>query len=118
MALRISITPDECLTACFAHADKDNDEVYAQMELQPINSETDVFPILSLGSYAKSKHPVEYFSKNLTASDTSTHAVSRCQEEPQRSCVVYFLPSFFSIWLLPIVFKSPIFCRREDLKWD
>ncbi|KAE8785222.1 Auxin response factor 11 [Hordeum vulgare] len=35
--------------------------------------ETDVFPIESLGSYAKSKHPAEYFCKNLTASDTSTH---------------------------------------------
>ncbi|KAI5004769.1 hypothetical protein ZWY2020_032012 [Hordeum vulgare] len=63
------------------HADKDTDEVYAQMTLQPVNSirrfcefqETDVFPIQSLGSYAKSKHPAEYFCKNLTASDTSTH---------------------------------------------
>ncbi|KAM3390252.1 hypothetical protein ACQJBY_012069 [Aegilops geniculata] len=55
------------------HADKDTDEVYAQMTLQPVNSETDVFPIPSLGSYAKSKHPAEYFCKNLTASDTSTH---------------------------------------------
>ncbi|EMS49956.1 Auxin response factor 11 [Triticum urartu] len=54
-------------------ADKDTDEVYAQMTLQPVNSETDVFPIPSLGSYAKSKHPAEYFCKNLTASDTSTH---------------------------------------------
>ncbi|KAE8767602.1 Auxin response factor 11 [Hordeum vulgare] len=54
-------------------ADKDTDEVYAQMTLQPVNSETDVFPIQSLGSYAKSKHPSEYFCKNLTASDTSTH---------------------------------------------
>ncbi|KAI4996154.1 hypothetical protein ZWY2020_041295 [Hordeum vulgare] len=55
------------------HADKDTDEVYAQMTLQPVNSETDVFPIQSLGSYAKSKHPAEYFCKNLTASDMSTH---------------------------------------------
>ncbi|CAM0902254.1 unnamed protein product [Alopecurus aequalis] len=55
------------------HADKDTDEVYAQMTLQPVNSESDVFPIPSLGSYAKSKHPAEYFCKNLTASDTSTH---------------------------------------------
>ncbi|KAI4997214.1 hypothetical protein ZWY2020_052556 [Hordeum vulgare] len=35
--------------------------------------ETDVFPIQSLGSYAKSKQPAEYFCKNLTASDRSTH---------------------------------------------
>ncbi|KQJ85161.2 auxin response factor 11 isoform X2 [Brachypodium distachyon] len=55
------------------HADKETDEVYAQMTLQPVNSETDVFPIPALGSYAKSKHPPEYFCKNLTASDTSTH---------------------------------------------
>uniref|UniRef100_A0A0D9WAT5 Uncharacterized protein n=1 Tax=Leersia perrieri TaxID=77586 RepID=A0A0D9WAT5_9ORYZ len=55
------------------HADKDTDEVYAQMTLQPVNSETDVFPIPTLGTYTKSKHPTEYFCKNLTASDTSTH---------------------------------------------
>ncbi|KAG8043824.1 hypothetical protein GUJ93_ZPchr0458g22691 [Zizania palustris] len=55
------------------HADKDTDEVYAQMTLQPVNSETDVFPIPALGTYTKSKHPTEYFCKNLTASDTSTH---------------------------------------------
>nr|AEV40929.1 putative auxin response factor [Oryza punctata] len=55
------------------HADKDTDEVYAQMTLQPVNSETDVFPIPTLGAYTKSKHPTEYFCKNLTASDTSTH---------------------------------------------
>uniref|UniRef100_A0A0E0DJP8 Uncharacterized protein n=1 Tax=Oryza meridionalis TaxID=40149 RepID=A0A0E0DJP8_9ORYZ len=55
------------------HADKETDEVYAQMTLQPVNSETDVFPIPTLGAYTKSKHPTEYFCKNLTASDTSTH---------------------------------------------
>ncbi|KAL5215222.1 hypothetical protein ABZP36_004374 [Zizania latifolia] len=55
------------------HADKDTDEVYAQMTLQPVNSDTDVFPIPTLGTYTKSKHPTEYFCKNLTASDTSTH---------------------------------------------
>ncbi|KAI5017611.1 hypothetical protein ZWY2020_042499 [Hordeum vulgare] len=63
------------------HADKDTDEVYAQMTPQQEtrstakkwNLETDVFPIQSLGSYAKSKHPTEYFCKNLTASDMSTH---------------------------------------------
>ncbi|KAI4998064.1 hypothetical protein ZWY2020_053406 [Hordeum vulgare] len=62
-------------------ADKDTDEVYAQMTqpknfvdlVKKWNLETDVFPIQSLGSYAKSKHPAEYFCKNLTASDMSTH---------------------------------------------
>ncbi|XP_066348002.1 auxin response factor 11-like [Miscanthus floridulus] len=55
------------------HADKETDEIYAQMTLQPVHSETDVFPIPTLGAYTKSKHPTEYFCKNLTASDTSTH---------------------------------------------
>ncbi|KAL6844414.1 hypothetical protein ACP4OV_026087 [Aristida adscensionis] len=56
------------------HADKETDEIYAQMTLQPVHSETDVFPIPSLGAYyTKSQHPTEYFCKNLTASDTSTH---------------------------------------------
>ncbi|KAJ3692646.1 hypothetical protein LUZ60_011741 [Juncus effusus] len=54
------------------HADKDTDEIYAQMTLQPVNSESDVLPIPNLGQ-TKSKHPTEYFCKNLTASDTSTH---------------------------------------------
>ncbi|AQK46980.1 Auxin response factor 5 [Zea mays] len=55
------------------HADKETDEIYCQMTLQPLHSETDVFPIPTLGAYTKSKHPTEYFCKNLTASDTSTH---------------------------------------------
>ncbi|KAF8660332.1 hypothetical protein HU200_057909 [Digitaria exilis] len=55
------------------HADKETDEIYAQMTLQPVHSETDVFPIPTLAAYSYSKHPTEYFCKNLTASDTSTH---------------------------------------------
>ncbi|KAL0928227.1 hypothetical protein M5K25_000099 [Dendrobium thyrsiflorum] len=54
------------------HADRDNDEIYAQMTLQPVNSEADVFQIPDFG-YTKSKQPTEFFCKNLTASDTSTH---------------------------------------------
>ncbi|XP_020579313.1 auxin response factor 5-like [Phalaenopsis equestris] len=54
------------------HADRDSDEIYAQMTLQPVNSEADVFQITDFG-YAKSKQPTEFFCKNLTASDTSTH---------------------------------------------
>ncbi|XP_010934525.1 auxin response factor 11 [Elaeis guineensis] len=54
------------------HADKDSDEIYAQITLQPVNTESDVFPIPDLG-HTKSKHPTEFFCKNLTASDTSTH---------------------------------------------
>ncbi|XP_074558801.1 auxin response factor 11 [Curcuma longa] len=54
------------------HADKETDEIYAQMTLQPVNSESDVFPILDHG-FSKCKHPSEFFCKILTASDTSTH---------------------------------------------
>ncbi|CAA7391313.1 unnamed protein product [Spirodela intermedia] len=39
------------------HADKDTDEIYAQMTLQPVNSQASN----------------EFFCKTLTASDTSTH---------------------------------------------
>lgn len=38
----------------------------------PFIQESDVFPIPDLG-HTKSKHPTEFFCKNLTASDTSTH---------------------------------------------
>lgn len=54
------------------HADKDTDEIYAQMSLQPVNSEKDVFPVPDFG-LKPSKHPTEFFCKTLTASDTSTH---------------------------------------------
>ncbi|EOY14976.1 Transcriptional factor B3 family protein / auxin-responsive factor AUX/IAA-related [Theobroma cacao] len=54
------------------HADRDTDEIYAQMSLQPVNSEKDVFPIPDFG-LKSSKHPNEFFCKTLTASDTSTH---------------------------------------------
>ncbi|CAL0323844.1 unnamed protein product [Lupinus luteus] len=54
------------------HADKETDEIYAQMSLQPLNSENDVFPVSEFG-LKHSKHPSEFFCKTLTASDTSTH---------------------------------------------
>ncbi|XP_022940318.1 auxin response factor 5-like isoform X2 [Cucurbita moschata] len=54
------------------HADKDSDEIYAQMSLQPVNSEKDVFIVPDFG-LRPSKHPNEFFCKTLTASDTSTH---------------------------------------------
>ncbi|XP_023525769.1 auxin response factor 5-like isoform X3 [Cucurbita pepo subsp. pepo] len=54
------------------HADKDSDEIYAQMSLQPVNSEKDVFIVPDFG-LRQSKHPNEFFCKTLTASDTSTH---------------------------------------------
>ncbi|XP_013586461.1 PREDICTED: auxin response factor 5-like [Brassica oleracea var. oleracea] len=55
------------------HADKDSDEIYAQMSLQPVHSEKDVFPVPDFGLLSRSKHPAEFFCKTLTASDTSTH---------------------------------------------
>ncbi|KAK1391194.1 Auxin response factor [Heracleum sosnowskyi] len=54
------------------HADKDTDEIYAQMSLQSVNSEKDVYPVPDFGIKG-SKHPGEFFCKTLTASDTSTH---------------------------------------------
>ncbi|KAI3460380.1 hypothetical protein Pfo_017043 [Paulownia fortunei] len=54
------------------HADKETDEIYAQMSLQSVNSEKDVFPIPDFGQ-KPSRHPTEFFCKTLTASDTSTH---------------------------------------------
>ncbi|KAK9112991.1 hypothetical protein Scep_020510 [Stephania cephalantha] len=54
------------------HAEKDTDEIYAQMTLQPVNSEKDVFTLPDFG-LKPNKHPTEFFCKTLTASDTSTH---------------------------------------------
>ncbi|XP_010536358.1 PREDICTED: auxin response factor 5 isoform X2 [Tarenaya hassleriana] len=54
------------------HVDKETDEIYAQMSLQPVHSERDVFPVPDFG-LRTSKHPSEFFCKTLTASDTSTH---------------------------------------------
>ncbi|KAI7725193.1 hypothetical protein M8C21_025418 [Ambrosia artemisiifolia] len=54
------------------HADKDTDEIYAQMSLRPVNSEKDVLPIPDFGM-KPSRHPSEFFCKTLTPSDTSTH---------------------------------------------
>ncbi|CAL9148112.1 unnamed protein product [Musa hybrid cultivar] len=54
------------------HADKEMDEIYALMTLQPVTSENDVFPIPDLG-HTRCKHPTEFFCKILTVSDTSKH---------------------------------------------
>ncbi|KAL6524778.1 hypothetical protein OROMI_030371 [Orobanche minor] len=54
------------------HADRETDEIYAQMSLQPVNSERDVISVPDFG-LKPSKHPTEFFCKTLTASDTSTH---------------------------------------------
>ncbi|KAK9164418.1 hypothetical protein Syun_005320 [Stephania yunnanensis] len=54
------------------HADKDTDEIYAQMTLQPVNLEEEVFHT-PFSTSKPSKHPNEFFCKTLTSSDTSTH---------------------------------------------
>ncbi|KAB5568158.1 hypothetical protein DKX38_001951 [Salix brachista] len=75
------------------HADKDTDEIYAQMSLQPVNSEKDVFPIPDFG-LKPSKHPSEFFCKTLTASDTSTHGGFSV---PRRAAEKLFPPLDFSM---------------------
>ncbi|KAK4276518.1 hypothetical protein QN277_014659 [Acacia crassicarpa] len=75
------------------HADKDTDEIYAQMSLQPLNSEKDVFPISDFGM-KPSKHPSEYFCKTLTASDTSTHGGFSV---PRRAAEKLFPPLDYTI---------------------
>lgn len=55
------------------HADVETDEVYAQMTLQPLNSEEQKEAFLPADLGAASKQPTNYFCKTLTASDTSTH---------------------------------------------
>lgn len=55
------------------HADVETDEVYAQMTLQPLNSDEQKEAFLPADLGAPSKQPTNYFCKTLTASDTSTH---------------------------------------------
>ncbi|OVA12846.1 AUX/IAA protein [Macleaya cordata] len=75
------------------HADKDTDEIFAQMTLQPVNSEKDVFPFPDFG-LKTSKHPTEFFCKTLTASDTSTHGGFSV---PRRAAEKLFPPLDYSM---------------------
>lgn len=75
------------------HADKETDEIYAQMSLQPVNSERDVFPIPDFG-LKPNKHPTEFFCKTLTASDTSTHGGFSV---PRRAAEKLFPPLDYSM---------------------
>ncbi|GMH03248.1 hypothetical protein Nepgr_005087 [Nepenthes gracilis] len=75
------------------HADKDTDEIFAQMSLQPVKSEKDVFPIPGFG-LKLSKHPTEFFCKTLTASDTSTHGGFSV---PRRAAEKLFPPLDYSM---------------------
>ncbi|KAJ7529258.1 hypothetical protein O6H91_15G040400 [Diphasiastrum complanatum] len=53
------------------HADQENDEVYAQMMLQPVKKEQDIN--LELDFETQTMQSKLSFSKTLTPSDTSTH---------------------------------------------
>ncbi|XP_020520669.1 auxin response factor 5 isoform X2 [Amborella trichopoda] len=85
------------------HADKDTDEVYAQMTLQPVKSgcmvtllpcqEMDLFSVPDFGQ-KQSKHPSEFFCKTLTASDTSTHGGFSV---PRRAAEKLFPPLDFTM---------------------
>ncbi|GAB4839101.1 ADP-ribosylation factor [Ancistrocladus abbreviatus] len=75
------------------HADKDTDEIFAQMSLQPVKSEKDVFPVPGFG-LRPSKHPAEFFCKTLTASDTSTHGGFSV---PRRAAEKLFPPLDYSM---------------------
>ncbi|OEL30198.1 Auxin response factor 11 [Dichanthelium oligosanthes] len=111
------------------HADKETDEIYAQMTLQPVHSETDVFPIPTLGAYTKSKHPTEYFCKNLTASDTSTHGgfsvprraaeklfpqLDYSMQPPNQELIVRDLHD--NLWTFRHIYRVRKICRCRDEK--
>ncbi|KZV47127.1 hypothetical protein F511_30945 [Dorcoceras hygrometricum] len=55
------------------HADVETDEVYAQMTLQPVNKYDHEALLVSDIGLKHNRQPAEFFCKNLTASDTSTH---------------------------------------------
>ncbi|KAG9443083.1 hypothetical protein H6P81_018937 [Aristolochia fimbriata] len=75
------------------HADRDTDEIYAQMTLQPVKPEKEVFTIQDFG-IQQSKHPNEFFCKTLTASDTSTHGGFSV---PRRAAEKLFPPLDYSM---------------------
>ncbi|KAE8690341.1 Auxin response factor 5 [Hibiscus syriacus] len=75
------------------HADRDSDEIYAQLSLQPVNSEKDVYHIPDFGLNL-SRHPNEFFCKTLTASDTSTHGGFSV---PRRAAEKLFPPLDFTM---------------------
>lgn len=76
------------------HADPETDEVYAQMTLQPVpafDKEALMRSDLSMKAY---KPQTEFFSKTLTASDTSTHGGFSV---PRRAAEKIFPPLDFSL---------------------
>ncbi|KAL5174434.1 Auxin response factor 5 [Glycine soja] len=76
------------------HADPDTDEVYAQMALRPVPSfDTDAL-LRSDISLKLSKPQPEFFCKQLTASDTSTHGGFSV---PRRAAEKIFPPLDYSL---------------------
>ncbi|KAK2439281.1 hypothetical protein P8452_34794 [Trifolium repens] len=75
------------------HADPDTDEVYAQMTLQPVPSFDMDALLRSDISLKSSKTQPEFFCKQLTASDTSTHGGFSV---PRRAAEKIFPPLDFS----------------------
>ncbi|XP_073225941.1 auxin response factor 19 isoform X2 [Cicer arietinum] len=76
------------------HADLETDEVYARMTLQPVSS-FDMDALLRSDISLKSSKPQpEFFCKQLTASDTSTHGGFSV---PRRAAEKIFPPLDFSV---------------------
>ncbi|XP_022732351.1 auxin response factor 7-like [Durio zibethinus] len=76
------------------HADPETDEVYAQMTLQPVNKYEKEALLASDMGLKQSRQPAEFFCKNLTASDTSTHGGFSV---PRRAAEKIFPPLDFSM---------------------
>ncbi|KAL5985910.1 ADP-ribosylation factor [Asimina triloba] len=74
-------------------ADRDTDEIYAQITLQPVNSDKEVFSIPEFG-INQGKQPSDFFCKTLTASDTSTHGGFSV---PRRAAEKLFPPLDYSM---------------------
>ncbi|KAF8389482.1 hypothetical protein HHK36_026177 [Tetracentron sinense] len=55
------------------HADAETDKVYAQMTLQPVSSYDNEALLASDFAFKSNKPQAEFFSKTLTARDTSSH---------------------------------------------
>ncbi|KAL2481939.1 Auxin response factor [Abeliophyllum distichum] len=76
------------------HADAETDEVYAQMTLQPVSKYDHEALLVSDMGLRQSRQPAEFFCKNLTASDTSSHGGFSV---PRRAADKIFPPLDFSM---------------------
>ncbi|KAK4783188.1 hypothetical protein SAY86_007562 [Trapa natans] len=76
------------------HADPETDEVYAQMTLQPVSKYDQDAILASNMGLKQTRQPAEFFCKNLTASDTSTHGGFSV---PRRAAEKIFPPLDFSM---------------------